>query len=156
MDSVKQAVLIGCILGIAFSMIEMIIPDKALFKNVKLIMSIIMLVSIINPFLKDGAVISVSSYESDAQLSSAELQESIDKAYIKEIENKVKKSLELYFLKNEIEADKLVIVTEVDEYNYLEVNKISLYVAEKDRDKTLDLIKILLGENVNVEFLENV
>ena len=83
METLKSAVFIGCILAIAFTMIEIIIPDKNIFKNVKLVMSLILLISIVTPVLKEGVVISVSAYQSEAEACGRDLQQKLDEAYIK-------------------------------------------------------------------------
>ena len=52
MDEVKSAVLVGCMLGIAFSIIKTYIHDKKVYKNVRMLMSLVLIVTVVMPFLK--------------------------------------------------------------------------------------------------------
>lgn len=154
MSSLKTAVFIGCMLGIAFALIKSLVPEKKIFKNLKMIMSLVLLVSVITTFSNEEFDFSFEAYRADAQVNSDELQKKLDEAYVAEIENIIEKNVGLYFLKNEIEAKKLVIDTRVDEYNFLEVEKVRVSVADNDAQKALELLRTLLGNDVEVEFCD--
>lgn len=154
MESIKAAVLSGCLLGIGFSILKNIIPDRKLFSNLKTVMSLILLVSVITPFFKNDFSISVSAFKTESATESEVLQQALDNAYINETERVLEKSLTLYLKKSEITADKLVIETYIDEYNFLEVKKVSLFVPSNDRNNAEMIIKEQLGENVIVEFCD--
>lgn len=154
MSSLKTAVFIGCMLGIAFALIKSLVPEKKIFKNLKMIMSLVLLVSVITTFSNEEFDFSFEAYRADAQVNSDELQKKLDEAYVMEIENRIEKNVGLYFLKNEIEAKKLVIDTRVDEYNFLEVEKVRVSVADNDAQKALELLRTLLGNDVEVEFCD--
>lgn len=155
MKTIKTVALIGCLIGIAFTMLEITIPGEKLKSQIKTVMSMVMLIAIMTPFVKDGLVFAVSADIKANELSETEhLQESIDQMYIEETEYKITESLNAYLLKDGLETDNLCIVTQVDEYNFLEVEKISLQAKEKDYEKIEILLKNLTGSNVTVEFME--
>ncbi|NLZ45924.1 MAG: hypothetical protein GX896_04450 [Clostridiales bacterium] len=155
MDTLKTVALIGCLLGVAFTMLEITIPGDKLKGHVKTVMSKVMLIAILTPFVKEGLVFAVSSDIDASELSQTEdLQKSIDDFYIKETEGKIIESLNAYLLKDGLETDNLCIVTEIDEYNFLEVKKISLKANEKDFEKIEILLKSLVGDKVVIEFPE--
>lgn len=154
MEQIKLAVLSGCLLGLAFSLVKNIIPDKKLLSNIKTVMSLILLSSVILPVFTEDIDFSVEDYKEEAAVSGEILQSDIDEAYIHEIECNLEKNLTLYLEKNEISPQKLVIETFVDEYNFLEIKKIVVCVDKEQRSVAEEIIKEQLGKNTVVEFYD--
>lgn len=152
MDEIKNAVLCGCLLGIAFGIIKNIIPDKKLYNAMRTVMSLALTVVFIMPFLKGDIEISMPTIKEVSQTENEFLNSQLEKAYIKQIENTLSDKLLIYFEKENIIIKKLVIETYVDEYNFLEVNKVYVSCDNDDKDKVLKVIEDNLGENTAVEF----
>ena len=90
MKTIKTVALIGCLIGIAFTMLEITIPGEKLKSQIKTVMSMVMLIAIMTPFVKDGLVFAVSADIKANELSeTVHLQESIDQMYIEETECKI-------------------------------------------------------------------
>lgn len=154
MDSIKSAVYIGCILGIAFSVMKNIVPNKKLYKTLKMVMSIVMLVSVINVFSKFNFEFSFGEYTQELTFTSAEISQMIDEEVLSEIKRTAENNLKIYLEQNDIAVKKIVIETFVDEYNYLEIKNINLFIEKSDKIKAEQLVKNLLGENLSLEVQE--
>lgn len=153
MDTLKAVALIGSLLGIAFTMIEIVIPGDKLKKQIRTVMSMVMLIAVMTPFVKEGLVISVFENTDITEINETkELQSRIDEYYIIETQKQLEGSLRAYLREIEIEADNLVIDTEINEYNFLEVKSVSLSVTDNEREAAETLIKSLIGEQAEVIF----
>lgn len=154
MNGIKTAILIGCLLGIAFAVMKNTVPNKKLFESFKLVMSLVMLVSIINAVTKIDFEISFGDYTLQADQTSTELAQAIDRQYINEIENSAEKSVMSYLKNNGVNVQNVVIQTLVDEYNNLEIDYIKLFIEKTDKTKAENLTKSLLGEEIKLEIVE--
>ena len=154
MEDVKSAVLAGCLLGIAFGIIKNMIPDKRIYKTLRMVMSLVLTVTIIMPFVNGEVEITLPVSAEPVQKESEYLQSQLDKEYINRIEKEISKNLTLYLKRENVLVKKLVIETYVDEYNFLEVSKVCVYADEAYRERTLEIIRNHLGENAVVEFYD--
>lgn len=154
MDEIKSAVLVGCMLGIAFSIIKTYIHDKKVYKNVRMLMSLVLIVTVVMPFLKGEVEISLPASSEVTQTDNEFLNSELEKAYIHQIENSLCDNLMLYFKKEKIDVKKLVIQTKVDEYNFLEVDKVEVYTDTNNQSIVKDIVCEHLGDKVNLEFYD--
>lgn len=153
MDMLKKITLIGCLLGIAFSLVDIAAPGEKMKKQLKVVTSVVMLISIITPFLKEGLVISVSAKpEPDKISETQDMQEQIDSLYIADIERKLENSAASALKEKNILPDNLCIVTKIDEYNFLKVDKVKIKVNENEKTAASEVLNYLFGEDITVEF----
>ncbi len=154
MEEVKSAVLAGCMLGIAFSIIKNYIPDKKVYKTLRMLMSLVLIVTVVMPFLKGEVEITLPTNTEITQSESEFINSELERAYIHQIEKNLCDNLMLYFKKENIEVKKLVIETKVDEYNFLEVDKIMVYTNTDNHSVIENIVTEHLGNKVNVEFYD--
>lgn len=154
MEDIKSAVLAGCMLGIAFAVIKNMIPDVKIYKTLRMLMALVLTVTIILPFINGEIEITMPASVQMPDDNNQTLSSQLDEMYIEEIEKEISKNLGLYLKRDNISVKKLVIETYVDEYNFLEVNKVSVTTEEKNNQKALEVIREHLGERVIVEFYD--
>lgn len=151
MTQIKTAVFVGCMLGIAFFMLKNILPDKNIYKSVKITMSLVMLVTMISLLTKIEFNFSFEEITAQANALEKETLENYNENYVAEIEKTAEKNLMLYFNKNNISYKDVVIETFLDEYNCLEVERVKIFVGENDKISAIELVKELLGEEIILE-----
>ncbi len=154
MNEIKTAVFVGCMLGIAFFVLKNILPNQNIYKSFKNVMSLVMLVSMISILTKIQFDFSFDDLTMQTMESSEDLSKSIQQAYVTEIEETAEKNLKIYFDKNGLTYKDIVIETFFDEYNYLEIKNITISVKESDKIEAEKIIKDLLGEQINLEFVK--
>ncbi|MBE6837263.1 MAG: hypothetical protein E7509_04620 [Ruminococcus sp.] len=154
MEDVKCAVLAGCLLGVSFAIIKNMLPDIKIYKTFRMLMSLVLTVTIILPFINGEVEITLPTTAEISQNESENLVSELDKAYLKQIEKNISKNLSLYLERDYVSVKKLVIETYVDEYNFLEVSKVSISTDKENKEKALEIIKEHLGDNIKVEFYD--
>lgn len=154
MNEIKTAVFVGCMLGIAFFVLKNILPNQNIYKSFKNVMSLVMLVTMISILTKIQFDFSFDDLTMQTMESSEDLFQSIQQAYVTEIEETAEKNLKIYFDKNGLTYKDIVIETFFDEYNYLEIKNITISVKESDKIEAEKIIKDLLGEQINLEFVK--
>lgn len=155
MVQLKQAVFVGCVLGIVFAVLKIAVPDKKVFKSLRLVMSLVMLVSVGGILTKIEFSFNFDELTNQAISNSENLQTQLDEAYIDELERVCAKNINLYLLKNGVEAENIVIETYVDEYNYIEIKNIKLFIEKEDKAVVQNVLSSLVTDQTNVEIVEN-
>ncbi len=153
MEMLKKVTLIGCLLGIAFSMVELAAPSEKMKKQIKIVTSVVLLISVMTPFLKDGLVISVSAPpDFSTDRNAIQMEEQVQQAYSSEINNSLERRAQAALQENGITVDNLCIVTETDEYNFLKVKEITMSVDRNSQAAAKEVLMALFGNDIQVGF----
>lgn len=153
MEMLKKVTLIGCLLGIAFSMVELAAPSEKMKKQIKIVTSVVLLISVMTPFLKDGLVISVSAPpDFSTDRNAIQMEEQVQQAYSSEINNSLERRAQAALQENGITVDNLCIVTETDEYNFLKVKEITMSVDRNSQAAAKEVLTALFGNDIQVGF----
>lgn len=153
MEMLKKVTLIGCLLGIAFSMVELAAPSEKMKKQIKIVTSVVLLISVMTPFLKDGLVISVSAPpDFSTDRNAIQMEEQVQQAYSSEINNSLERRAQAALQENGITVDNLCIVTETDEYNFLKVKEITMSVDRNSQAAAIEVLTALFGSDIEVGF----
>lgn len=153
MEMLKKVTLIGCLLGIAFSMVELAAPSEKMKKQIKIVTSVVLLISVMTPFLKDGLVISVSAPpDFSTDRNAIQMEEQVQQAYSSEINNSLERRAQAALQENGITVDNLCIVTETDEYNFLKVKEITMSVDRNSQAAAKEVLTALFGNDIEVGF----
>ncbi len=159
MELIKSVTAAFCFVGIAATVFDYISPSESFRLNIKQILALILIVSMLTPFIGSDLELRLPELSEITDLKEYnELNESVNKSY----ENVLKKTLENKVLEKLQTVDenikKVVIQADVYEYNSLEVEKTKIYIAAKEiseekRQKIEEELKNNIGES-KVEFYE--
>lgn len=159
MELIKSVTAAFCFVGIAATVFDYISPSGSFRLNIKQILALILIVSMLTPFIGSDLELRLPELSEITDLKEYnELNESVKKSY----ENVLKKTLENKVLEKLQTVDenikKVVIQADVYEYNSLEVEKTKIYIAAKEiseekRQKIEEELKNNIGES-KVEFYE--
>lgn len=159
MELIKSVTAAFCFVGLAATIFDYISPSESFRLNIKQILALILIISILTPFISSGLELRIPELNEITDLEEYnELNESVNKSY----ENILKKTLENKVLDKLQEIDenvkKVVIQATAAEYNSLEVETTEIYIAsnqisEENREKIEKEIKNNIGES-KVEFYE--
>lgn len=159
MELIKSVTAAFCFVGLAATIFDYISPSESFRLNIKQILALILIISMLTPFIDSGLKLRIPKLNEITDLKEYnELSESVNKSY----ENILKKTLEDKVLEKLKTIDenikKVVIQASVYEYNSLEVEKTEVYIAAKEiseetKEKINEEIKNNIGES-KVEFYE--
>lgn len=159
MELIKSVTAAFCFVGLAATIFDYISPSESFRLNIKQILALILIISILTPFISSGLELRIPELNEITDLEEYnELNESVSKSY----ENILKETLENKVLDKLQEIDenvkKVVIQATAAEYNSLEVETTEIYIAsnqisEENREKIEKEIKNNIGES-KVEFYE--
>lgn len=159
MELIKSVTAAFCFVGLAATIFDYISPSESFRLNIKQILALILIISILTPFISSGLELRIPELNEITDLEEYnELNESVSKSY----ENILKKTLENKVLDKLQEIDenvkKVVIQATAAEYNSLEVETTEIYIAsnqisEENIEKIEKEIKNNIGES-KVEFYE--
>lgn len=159
MELIKSVTAAFCFVGLAATIFDYISPSESFRLNIKQILALILIISMLTPFIGSGLKLRIPKLNEITDLKEYnELSESVNKSY----ENILKKTLEDKVLEKLKTIDenikKVVIQASVYEYNSLEVEKTEVYIAAKEiseetKEKINEEIKNNIGES-KVEFYE--
>ena len=154
METIKSAAFAGCLVGIAITILGLSAPDNGIKKAFEGIMSIILVLTMITPFVKTGFNTSevITSANTDDITENSEIMSYADELYINQIKAELENNIGLYLKKENIPFSQISIQTKIDEYNFLEVESVEIKAEEKYRDRISDIIKTLLGEQTQTKF----
>lgn len=159
MELIKSVTASFCFVGLAATIFDYISPSEGFRLNIKQILALILIISMLTPFLGSDLELRIPKLNEITDLKEYnELNESVNKSY----ENVLKKTLENKVLEKLQIVDrnikKVVIQADVDEYNSIEVEKTEIYIkakeiSEEKEEKIEEELKNNIGES-KVEFYE--
>lgn len=156
MDILKTAIFTACIIGIVSTLTDMATPNGRLKKQLSIILTMVLILGIFTPFVSGGFKLDLSGADLPDTDEYERYSEDFQDMYLTQSEENIKKAL-AGLLKNEgITADKIDIVSAIDEYNSLEIKKVRVYISDSTK-ATKDRIEKILSDNLPdtaVEFVK--
>ena len=159
MELIRSVTAAFCFVGLAATIFDYISPSESFRINIKQIIALILIISMLTPLLGSGLKLRIPELNDITDLKEYnELNDSVNKSY----ENVLKKTLENKVLEKLQSVDenikKVVIQADVDEYNSIEVEKTEIYIKAKEiskekKEKIEEELKNNIGES-KVEFYE--
>ena len=157
MDILKTSIFTACIIGIVSSFTDIAAPEGALKKQMKVILTMILILGIFTPFLSGGFKLDLNAADKLVDQDEYEdLSENFQEMYLNRSTENIKDVLTNLIKQQGITVKKTVIDSQLDEYNSLEIKKVTVYLqnsSQSDRDK----ITAIISENLpqtEVEFAE--
>lgn len=156
MGILKASILTACIIGVVSSFTDMAAPDGKLKKQLSIILALILILGIFTHFVRGGFKLDLSdSFDLKSTDEYEELNKGFRDMYTEQSEENMQQALE-ELLKNEgISINSIDIVSTLDEYNSLEIEKVRVYISDIT-DKQKEKIKEIIGDNLpetEVEFI---
>ena len=157
MDTIKNIILIACIMGVISVIFDFLLPEGSSKKQFRLLLGLVVVLALVSPFMDKGFEISMKKFDVDfsEKAVSNHLTEKETDVILSEAENKT----EEYFLdklnKNGLKADEIRAELEINKDNEIEIPKITVkgnYENDTDKEKITNLIKEEL-KNCQVEFI---
>ncbi len=159
MELIKSVTTAFCFVGLTATIFDYISPSESFRLNIKQILALILIVSMLTPFIGADLELRIPDLNEITDLKEYnELNESVNKSY----ENVLKKTLENKVLEKlqiiDKNIKKVVIQADVYEYNSIEVEKTKIYIKSKEiskekKEKIEEELKNNIGES-KVEFYE--
>lgn len=157
MDILKTSIFTACIIGIVSSFTDIAAPEGALKKQMKVILTMILILGIFTPFLSGGFKLDLNAADKLVDQEEYEdLSENFQEMYLNRSTENIKDVLINLIEQQGITVKKTVIDSQLNEYNSLEIKKVTVYLqnsSQSDRDK----ITAIISENLpqtEVEFAE--
>ncbi len=157
MNILKTAIFTACIIGIVSSFTDMASLEGALKKQLKIILTMILILGIFTPFLGGGFKLDLNAADKLVEQDEYEnLNENFQEMYLNQSSENIENVLTELLKQQGISVEKTVIVSQLDEYNSLEIKKATIYLknsTQSDRDR----VKAIVSENLpqaEVEFAE--
>ncbi len=149
MELIKEVVKAFCVIAIALSITEFLLPDFALKRCIRFIVGLIFIVSVINPFLSEGLSLNPNILSKPDLNKLEKLEDNVNKALISDFEKNTEESLKKILTENGYEISSVDIKAKADEYNNTVIEKITVYSDEKAK-----LIKEAVSEFLETEDIE--
>ena len=146
METLKTVIYAACIVGIISTMIDIASPEGSMKKQLDVIVGMILIMAVAAPFMGSNFTIRLSekSLSSDSKVVS-ELKDYEKKAILQDAENKVSEYFKSKMNNNGIGVDDIVIKTELNEYNQIEIKSVTV-ITSSDGKQIEDIIKSELPE----------
>lgn len=146
METLKTVIYAACIVGIISTMIDIASPEGSMKKQLDVIVGMILIMAVAAPFMGGNFTIrfSETSLSSDSKVVS-EIKDYEKKAILQDAENKVSEYFKSKMNNNGIGVDDIVIKTELNEYNQIEIKSVTV-ITSSDGKQIEDIIKSELPE----------
>ncbi len=161
MEAFRGIVLIACLSSIAISMFDIITPEGKFKKQVRLIFSLVFLITIITPIMKNEIELDFDDFTSiQATAEFAMVQDTFNQSladgFCENLENSLKYRLSI----NEINAKEISVIININNNDCIDIIEVKIVLAVQDKnksDKVKSLIKQEIGEYpVTISFSEDI
>lgn len=157
MEVLKTAIFTACIIGIVSSFTDIAAPSGSLRNQLKIILTMILILGMFTPFLGSGFKFDLDGIEELIQREEYEnLTEDFQNMYLNQSSENIESVITDLIKKQGIDIEQLVIDSQLNEYNSLEIKKVTVYLNEPTQSQK-DTIISIINENLpgsEVEFAE--
>ncbi len=148
MDKFKSIILIASIIGVTSTFVEFAVTNETMKKQLKMIITMILILGVFLPFIGSDFKISLDSIDSLCEDSKyQDISKGFNEYYLSEASKKVEIELTTKLETQEIYIDKLRIYSRLDEYNSIEITKAEIHTKEIPDDEK-DKIRSIISENL--------
>ena len=133
MDILKTAIFTACIIGIVSTLTDMATPNGRLKKQLSIILTMTLILGIFTPFVSSGFKLDLSGADLPDTDEYERYSEDFQDMYLTQSEENIKKALAGLLKNDGITADKIDIVSAIDEYNSLEIKKVRVYISDSTK-----------------------
>ncbi|WP_124099121.1 hypothetical protein [Ruminococcus sp. Marseille-P6503] len=150
MEAFRTAILTASIVGIVSAFADFAAPGESMKKQLKMIITLVLILSLFTPFIGADFRISVEGIDDLSDDGSYEsLNRNFTDYYLEQTNSGIERALISQLEREKIYADKIRIYSELNEYNSIEITKAEVYaenLSDDTREKITDLISAALPD----------
>ena len=147
METLRIIAFLACFLSVAISMLDIIRPDGKFKKQVRLIFSLVFLISIITPIMHND--INLDVLESEDIKQTSEYRAVCDTFYNSLSDNysdNLEKALCAKLQINNVNPKEISVIVNIDENNCINIIEVQIVLAVQDKNNENKSVKIIQNE----------
>lgn len=141
---------LACFVSLAISLVDMICPEKKFEKQLKVIFSLLFVISVATPFLKGDIILDfpeIDIVSADISVESKRYDDTI----IKEIEQNVEKGLRDELISKNLYTKEISVSVNISDNNSISISKVIFYTENSEMDEEIySEIRKILGEETEI------
>ena len=141
MQTFKAVIYIACAVGIVSSLTGLAAPKNGSAKLLGAVMAAVMLLAVVSPFREDGFVLDIPDKDDIlTEGTPASMTELSARYYLSSAEREVGSYLNRKIRQAGYENVRAVITAGLDEYNYIVIERVSLYGVQSSEQKSIEAL----------------
>ena len=142
METISKVIYSACVIGVVSTFIEIASPQGSVKKQLDLIVGIVLVLVVITPFMNKEFKIRLSDYTyvQDSKIY-GELNEFSTQTVLNEARSKVSDYFRQKFNEDGIKYDDIIIKLELNEYNQIEIKRVTVKAQSGNEKRIAQLVK---------------
>ncbi len=142
METISKVIYSACVIGVVSTFIEIASPQGSVKKQLDLIVGIVLVLVVITPFMNKEFKIRLSDYTyvQDSKIY-GELNEFSTQTVLNEARSKVSDYFRQKFNEDGIKYDDIIIKLELNEYNQIEIKRVTVKAQSGNEKRITQLVK---------------
>ena len=142
METISTVIYSACVIGVVSTFIEIASPQGSVKKQLDLIVGIVLVLVVITPFMNKEFKIRLSDYTyvQDSKIY-GELNEFSTQTVLNEARSKVSDYFRQKFNEDGIKYDDIIIKLELNEYNQIEIKRVTVKAQSGNEKRIAQLVK---------------
>ena len=150
MSAFSSVIGIACFVSLAISFVDMICPEKKFEKQLKVIFSLIFVISVAMPFLKGNIILDfpeIDIVSSDISLKNQHYNDEI----IKQIKKNVEEGLQNELLAKNLHTEEISVNVNISDNNSISISKVIFYTKNSETEEEIySEIRKILGDETEI------
>lgn len=151
METVKSLTMTICFVGIAITMLDIITPGEKLKKQMRVVYSLVILLTVATPIVRGDIKLDFSDITA---IESTQAYIEVEEAYQKSLENQfvenIRLAIEQKLLVKNINAEEILISINKEDNNCISISEVNIVLAVQDINKSSEAISIVQNELGNL------
>ncbi len=141
---------LACFVSLAISLVDMICPEKKFEKQLKVIFSLLFVISVATPFLKGDIILDFPEIDIVSADVSIE-KERYDDEIVKQIKENVEKGLRDELISKNLYTKEISVSVNISDNNSISISKVIFYTENSEMDEEIySEIRKILGEETEI------
>ncbi|MBQ8727022.1 MAG: stage III sporulation protein AF [Oscillospiraceae bacterium] len=150
MSAFASVIGLACFVSLAISFVDMICPEKKFEKQLKVIFSLVFVISIATPVVKGDIVLDFPEIDIVSADVSIE-KERYDDEIVKQIKENVEKGLYNELLAKNLYTEEISVIVNISDNNSISISKVIFYTENSEMDEEIySEIRKILGEETEI------
>lgn len=141
---------LACFVSLAISLVDMICPEKKFEKQLKVIFSLLFVISVATPFLKGDIILDFPEIDIVSADVSIE-KERYDDEIVKQIKENVEKGLRDELISKNLYTKEISVSVNISDNNSISISKVIFYTENSEMEEEIySEIRKILGEETEI------
>ena len=150
MSAFSSFIGLACFVSLAISFIDMICPEKKFEKQLRVIFSLVFIISVATPVIKGDIIIDFPEIDMVSSDISIE-KEQYDDEVIKQIEHNVAEGLYNELLYKNLCIEEILVSVNISDNNSISISKVIFYTENSETEEEIySEIRKILGEETEI------